>query len=239
MKLEEVTDWIDRLLEVGRIHDVSNNGLQIDSVRRNVTKVAFSVDASVKAVEAAAAAGAGLLVVHHGISWGGGIERLTGGVCNVVRAAIRNDIALYAVHLPLDLNAKCGNNWEIARHLRLVDIVPAFEYHGVVIGLTGVASETGRFKIGETEITLERGEKIGVCSGGAGGYAAEAKALGCTKYLTGEADWGEVIAAENAEASMITAGHYETETFGVKGLMREMTTALPVAAVFLDRTRNQ
>ena len=68
MKLEKITGWLDRTLDVAAFSDVSNNGIQIDREGEKVTKVAFAVDASVAAVEAAAAAGAQLLVVHHGIS---------------------------------------------------------------------------------------------------------------------------------------------------------------------------
>ncbi len=218
--LKQITDWLDRTLDVRSFSDVSNNGLQIARRGTEVTKVAFGVDASVRTVEAAAAAGAELLVVHHGISWGGGIQRLTGGVYNVVKAAMAADLALYAVHLPLDANHAYGNNYELARYLGLKQLKPAFVYHGETIGVVGV---------------LPNGKKVGVCSGGAGCFAPDAKARGCDLYITGEADWGETIAAENVEMPMICAGHYQTETFGVKALAKAMKKALKVETCFLER----
>lgn len=56
MKLRKIADWIDDALNVKAFSDVSNNGLQIARVGDEVTKVAFGVDASVRTVQAAAAA---------------------------------------------------------------------------------------------------------------------------------------------------------------------------------------
>ena len=222
MTLKRIVDWIDRELEVGKFDDVSNNGLQVSGPEK-VSKVAFAVDASLESVKAAVACGAQLLVVHHGISWGGGIRRLTGGVFEVVKAAIEGGLGIAAYHLPLDASRKYGNNYELARFLGLKNLKPAFSYHGNVIGVTGMNPQ---------------GVKVGVCSGGAGEFAEEAKNLGCGLYITGEASWGDVIAAENCGMEMVCAGHYATETFGVKALARALKAKLKVATVFLPRTQS-
>ena len=220
MKIERILNWLARELEIAKFDDVSNNGLQIAGPS-DVTKVAFAVDASLESVKAAAACGAQLLVVHHGISWGGGIRRLTGGVYNVVKAAMAGGVALAGYHLPLDASRKYGNNYELARYLGLKKLKPAFPYHGNIIGVTGVNPQ---------------GVKVGVCSGGAGEFAEEAKELGCGLYITGEASWGEVIAAENCGIEMICAGHYATETFGVKALARALQSKLHLRTEFLPRS---
>lgn len=222
MKLKRILDWIGRELEISKFDDVSNNGLQIAGPE-DVSKVAFAVDASVEAVNAAVASGAQLLVVHHGISWGSGIKRIEGGVYNVVKAAIDGGLSVAAYHLPLDANRKHGNNYELARFLGLKKLKPAFCYHGNVIGVTGVNPQ---------------GVKIGVCSGGAGDFAETAKNLGCGLYITGEASWGDVIAAENCGMEMICAGHYETETFGVKALARAVAGEFGIETEFLERGRS-
>lgn len=224
MKLERITDWLDRTLDLAAFDDVSNNGVQIARKDGDVKLVAFAVDGSVASVRAAAKAGAQLLVVHHGISWGGGIKRLVGGAYEIVKAAMDANIALYAAHLPLDANKAVGNNWELARYLGLEGISPAFSYHGNVIGVVGYNAH---------------GKKIGVCSGGAGEFAADAKALGCDVYVTGEASWGDVIAAENIGMNMVCAGHYDTETFGVKALAKAMSKSLKIKTVFLEREDRQ
>ena len=235
MKLQKITDWLDRTLDLAAFDDVANNGLQISRSGDEVAKVAFAVDASLASVKAAANAGAQLLVVHHGISWGGGIRRLTDGAYAVVKAAMDADLALYAAHLPLDANRRYGNNRELARALKLAAVRPAFSYHGNVIGLVGVASRDTTVRIGRTSVTLGKGQTVGVCSGGAGEFAADAKALGCDLYLTGEASWGDVVAAENVGMRMVCAGHYETETYGVTALAKGLAKALKVKTAFLPR----
>ena len=220
MKLEKILSWLDKTLKVADFDDVSNNGLQVDRSADDVRTVAFAVDASVRAVEAAAKAGAQLLVVHHGISWGGGIKRLTGGVGNVVRAALKANLALAAYHLPLDAHPTLGNNAQLAKYFGLKKVRPAFSYHGNVIGVIG----TNRY-----------GKLIGICSGGAGEFAEEAKRLECDLYVTGEASWGDIIAAENCGMEMICAGHYETEVFGVRALAQAMKKALKLRTVDLTK----
>ena len=247
MKLEKILSWLDRILKVADFDDVSNNGLQIDlfpalstkhkalSTAHEVRVVAFAVDSSVRAVEAAAKVGAQLLVVHHGVSWGGGIRRIGGGVGNVVRAALKANLAIAAYHLPLDAHPVLGNNAQLAKLLGLKRVRPAFSYHGNVIGFIGELSRKQSVAFGSRRYEFAPG-RIGVCSGGAGEFAEEAKVLGCGLYLTGEANWGDVIAAENCGMKMVCAGHYETEVFGVRVLAGAMRQALKLKTVDLTET---
>ena len=235
MRLSDAIAWLDDTLSLASFNDVSNNGLQIAREGGNVESVAFGVDASASFVNAAADSGAQLCVVHHGISWGGGIRRITGSAYEVVKAAVRRNVALYAAHLPLDANPAVGNNHEIARALGLADIQKAFTYNGNVIGVTGIAQEDRDVELGEAKFALRRGWKVGVCSGGAGEDAEAAKALGCDIFITGEASWGDVVAARNVGMKMVLAGHYATETFGVKALAAAMSKAFPsTRAFFID-----
>ena len=235
MKLAQIAAWLDRELELSKFDDVSNNGLQIAREGDDVKVVAFAVDGSLASVKAAAAAGAQLLVVHHGISWGGGIRRLTDGAYNVVKAAMDANLALYGVHLPLDASKKYGNNWEIARFLKLTNVRPAFNYHGNVIGVIGTTTRNATVTLGTQTIKQSKNQTIGICSGGAGDFGAEAKLLGCDLYVTGEASWGDVIAAENVGANMVCCGHYETETFGVKALAKALARSHKIKTKFIDR----
>lgn len=237
MKLAKILSWLDGVLEPQAFDDVSNNGLQIAREGDDVSLVAFAVDGSVAAIKAAAQAGAQLLVVHHGISWGGGIRRVTDGAYNLIKAAMDANLALYAMHLPLDANKRCGNNWEIARFLKLKRIRPAFNYHGNVIGVIGTSTHHATVTLGTQTIKQSNNQTIGICSGGAGDFACEAKRLGCDLFVTGEASWGDVIAAENEGASLVCCGHYETETFGVQALAREMKAELGMRVRFVDSRR--
>ena len=255
MKLEKIAAWLDKTLKVADFDDVSNNGLQVardqgSGIGDQVKVVAFAVDASVKNVKAAAKAGAQLLVVHHGISWGGGIKRISGGVYNVVKAAMDANLAVYACHLPLDAHPVLGNNAQLAKLLKLKNVKQAFSYHGNVIGVVGEGlkvrvfeslkvlglQNSHTFKLSNLQtfkLSNSQTLRVGVCSGGAGEFAEEAKALGCDLYVTGEASWGDVIAAENVGMKMVCAGHYETEVFGVRAVAKAMTKALRVKTVDL------
>ena len=251
MKLEKILAWLDKTLKVSSFDDVSNNGLQVDRAigqstnpnNQAISTVAFAVDASVRAVEQAAKVGAQLLVVHHGISWGGGVKRLTGGVGNVIRAAIENKVAIAAYHLPLDAHPTLGNNAQLAKLLGLRKVKPAFSYHGNVIGLVGECLSSRVFEwlrlfgcsdqLKNSQLKHSNTLTVGVCSGGAGEFAEEAQRLGCDLYLTGEASWGDVIAAENCGMKMICAGHYETEVFGVRALAQAMRKSLKICTIDL------
>ena len=254
MKLERITAWLDRTLRVADFDDVSNNGLQIDRATeqsnnpnsRTISTVAFAVDASVASVKRAAEAGAQLLVVHHGISWGGGIRRLAGGAYNVVKAAMDANLALYACHLPLDAHPTLGNNAQLTKLLGLRNVKPAFNYHGNVIGLVGSCSIDRLFRLFDTlnvppenrpidQSDQSKNLLVGLCSGGAGEFAEEAKRLGCDLYLTGEASWGDVIAAENVGMKMICAGHYETEVFGVRAVAAALAKSLKLKTIDLTK----
>lgn len=238
MDLKAIVDWLDKTLEVGAFDDVSNNSLQIARQGADVAKVAFAVDASLAGVKAAAKVGAALLVVHHGISWGGGIKRLTGGIYEVVRAAIAADLAVYACHLPLDAHGKLGNNRLLAEALGLKKLKRAFSYHGNVIGCTGELSSLAKAAKLLPPAVVSRLKlpcKVGVCSGGAGEFAEDAKKLGCRLFVTGEASWADVIAAENCGMEMVELGHYETETYGVAAVAKAMEKELGLETVFLER----
>lgn len=233
MKLAKLCDWLDRTLALAAFDDVANNGLQLGQRDREVKKVAVAVDASVRAVQAAAAAGAELLIVHHGISWGGGIRYLTGGVGRVVEAAVRAELAIYGCHLPLDAHPELGNNCCLARELGLKELKPAFSYHGNVIGVIGRASRDLELEENGHIFACPRGARVGVCSGGAGEFVEAAQQLGCDLYVTGEANWGERIAAENAGMPMVCLGHYATEVYGVRALAAKLRKSLRLEVVEL------
>ena len=228
VKKNRIIEWLDGTLRVSDFDDVSNNGVQVDRRGDDVGAAAVAVDGSARAVAAAAKAGAQMLVVHHGISWGGGIRRVVGGVYEVVKAALDADIAIYACHLPLDAHPTLGNNAQLAKLLGLAGVRPAFSYHGNVIGCVGTSRRARSVEIGGHAVRLAPGEKVGVCSGGAGEFAEEAKRLGCGLFVTGEANWGDVVAAENCGMRMVCCGHYATEVFGVRAVAGAMRRALKI-----------
>lgn len=246
MKIETVTSWFDRMLDVPSFSDVSNNGLQIMNAGE-VHKIAFGVDASARFFAAAAAEGADLAICHHGISWGGGIRRVTGADYAAVAAALEHGIALYGVHLPLDANRRYGNNFTMARALGLKELVPAFDYHGGAIGCRGrlARAETADAFLARVRKIVNPAAKflfrcsgeirtIGVCSGGGGEMVAPAHELGCDVLLTGEAGLADYTVAENLGQTVVLAGHYLTEVWGVRALAAAAAESLHVPTVFIN-----
>lgn len=246
MKREELVEHLDGYLRVGEIEDKSQNGLQVEGPEE-VTKVAFAVDACLASFQEAVAEGAQLLVVHHGLFWSES-KLLTGVHFRRVRALLEGGCGLYAVHLPLDAHPEVGNNAEIARLLRLSDLRPFGEYHGEEIGMQGsldppldVPTFIGRLveALGRPPIrVLDHGpaeiQRVGCVSGGAASMMDQAAAEGLDAYVTGETSHGSYHEAVEWELNVFFAGHYATETTGVKALARHVEDKMGVQTVFLD-----
>ncbi|MCL2609434.1 MAG: Nif3-like dinuclear metal center hexameric protein [Treponema sp.] len=226
--------------------DNSLNGLQVGNSGGEIGKIAFAVDASLETIRRAAAAGAGMLFVHHGLFWGRSLA-VTGVHRERLKALLDNDLCLYAVHLPLDQHLELGNNAVLAGLLGLQDIEPFGAYHGRKIGYKGkfprpltvdqavrkIAFEdrppTGIFPFGKSENTT-----CAVVSGGAAANAPEAIAEGIDLFVTGEMlhfVYGECL---EGRMNMIAAGHYSSEVWGVRAVMERCAGELGIETVFID-----
>ena len=136
MKLKELCAYYESLLRISGTDDISLNGLQVGDGEAEIKTVAFAVDAAEETIGKAADAGADLLFVHHGLFWGKPYP-LTGSVYRRFDLLFRRPLALFAVHLPLDLHPTLGNNARLAQTLGLQNILPFGEYHGIKIGFKG------------------------------------------------------------------------------------------------------
>ena len=246
MKLLEITQFLDRLLALDQFRDASNNGLQIEN-GGEVTHVAFGVDASLRTFRAAAEAGADLLICHHGLSWGDSLKRITGLNYSLVSYAIRHGLAVYGAHLPLDAHPVYGNNAQLCELLDLENKRPAFDYHGNLIGFMAetrqpVAREAFAQRVRERVAPFlktvffgaERVQKIGVVSGGACEMVDQAVCEGADLFLTGEPGLVGYTLAENLGTNMICAGHYATETWGVRALKKVIEKRFAVKTTEFD-----
>ncbi len=244
--LESLVSFLDRTLRVADFHDVSNNGLQLANSGA-VTRVVAGVDASLRLLEAAAERGAQCVICHHGLSWGDSLKRITGLNHRLVSFALKHDIAVYAAHLPLDAHPRYGNNAQLCRSLGIGRSKPAFVYHGETIGFVGSLPKPISFPafcervgraVGQTVRSADFGRKtvrtVGVVSGGAADMADQAEALGADAFLTGEPSLQGYILAENLGLNIVFAGHYATETFGVRALAKLIASRLRLPAEFID-----
>lgn len=246
MKRDELVAYLDDYLKVGTIQDDSQNGLQVEGPEE-VYKAAFAVDACREAFERAAAAGAQILIVHHGLFWDKPV-RLVGPLFARVRTLVVAGCALYAAHLPLDLHPEVGNNAELARLLALRGQEPFGEYHGTKIGIGGaleppvplevlvgrLEQATGR----PTVRVLAHGpslvSQVGCVSGGAPMLMSQAARAGFDTFVTGETSHSFFHDAAEYGLNVIFGGHYATETLGVKALARHLAEKFGLETVFLD-----
>ena len=227
--LSKIVRHLDELLSHASVGDYpgAHNGLQIENSGR-VARVCAAVDACEAVLAEAALVPGTLLLVHHGLLWGGA-RSFTGALRRKLKCALNADLAVFSSHLPLDLHVKLGNNALLAKALSLKKCERAFHSKGQPIGLIGKvdASRTefaqriekavgGAVKLAPGGPARVR--RVGVVTGGAGELVSEAAAFGCDAFVTGEGAHHTFTLAEELGVNLFYGGHYATETFGVKAL---------------------
>ena len=226
--------------------DKSMNGIQVDNDSSPVKKIAFAVDAAMETFEQAAAIGAGMLFVHHGLFYGAP-SKLTGNLRQRIKFLLDHNICLYAVHLPLDQHPKFGNNAVLAELLGLANIEPFGLYNGRKIGYKGTFQKpitvdeavkkisymgrppSGIFRFGKKEC-----ESAAVVSGGSSVNSRDAIEEGIDLYITGESSHQIYHDCMEAKLNMIAGGHYSTEVWGLQAVMKHCTAELGIDTEFLD-----
>ena len=233
-------------LEGFRDADVSLNGLQADNDGKEIGKIAFAVDACMEVFKKAAAAGAGMLFVHHGLFWRVPL-RLEGGHRERIKFLLDNNLALYAVHLPLDQHPKFGNNAVLAELLGVRDPEPFGLYHGRKIGYKGKLSVPltvdeavkkisyqGRPPLGVFPFGKKENLSCALVSGGAADNTFEAIAEGADLFVTGESSHTVYHYALEGRMNLIAGGHYSTEVWGARRIMEECVNQLGIDCEFID-----
>jgi dinuclear metal center YbgI/SA1388 family protein len=243
MKREELTRYLDELLESARYKDYCPNGLQVEG-RDEVRRVLAGVTASQALVDAAIKRGADALLVHHGWFWRGEDGRVTGFRRARLHALLTHDINLIAYHLPLDTHPEFGNNAQLAKRLGWT-----LEGHfgDQDLGCFGAGSGSDTLADLAAQLTSELGreplvigdlgrpvKRIAWCSGGAQSYFEEAIGLGVDVYLSGEISEQHVHLARETGVAYIAAGHHATERFGVQSLATHLAERFGIECEFLD-----
>lgn len=226
-------------------YDGAVNGLQFEN-RGTVSRIAAAVDGSLAVVRQAVAAGADLLLVHHGLFWGK-TTPWTGRRAELIRLLVEHNLAVYSQHLPLDGHPELGNAAQLARALGFRRLQPFFSHKTAFIGVqTTLARPVPREELGArlarvlgTPPRLLPGgggqcRRIGICTGGAGGELTQAAREGVDTFVTGEGPHWTHALAEDAGLNVFYGGHYATETFGVKALAAELSRKFRVPWEFMD-----
>ncbi len=246
MNRQDVVNYLDSYLRIPEISDYGPQGLQLESDNEEIRRIALAVDVSPTIIEAAGEWGADMLLVHHGILWRD-VERLAGPLGKRVRLLLKHNMNLYAAHLPLDAHPEVGNNAELARILGIEVERWWYSPKGVPIGVfggmkTAVAIPT-LVQIIEASLNtkprlLAHGsnmiQKIAIISGVGADQIGEAKAMGADLFLTGEMSHANYWAAEDHGINVIFAGHYATETVGVKALGQHLSQKFELECEFFD-----
>jgi dinuclear metal center YbgI/SA1388 family protein len=243
--LNSIVRFLNKELNVRSIPDSSRNGLQV-RVPKEIKRVGFAVDASLATFEKARRRGVDFLIVHHGIKWKKQRDK-TGSIKRRIDYLKRHKINLYACHLPLDAHPTYGNNINLTQILGLSRIEKFGRFRAHYIGYQGrlptarsaqwiasllnkkIRSRCTVLKFGPSKI-----RSVGIISGGGHAALAEAYKEGLDCFITGEAPHHFYHEAKELGISAILAGHYETETLGVKSLMPLIRSKFDVSTVFLD-----
>lgn len=248
MTLSDFDLWCRSFLQIDELRtiDDSLNGVQVGRLKKPLTKVAFAVDACAASIRRAAEAGAELLFVHHGMFWGSP-ARIEGPLLERIRSLLDADMGLYACHLPLDMHPEFGNNAQLANLLRLEDRKPFGVYHGVSIGVSGrlkqprtaeelVAAILPDNSPPRTLIAAgpERINTLAIVSGGAPFEALQALGRGIDAFITGEPSHSIYHQVVEGGLTFIAAGHYATETWGLRAVEAKLKAETGLQTLFID-----
>jgi dinuclear metal center YbgI/SA1388 family protein len=249
--IHEITDYLDSLLETGLTPDYPTavNGLQLEN-RSEIRGVAAAVDFSSRTVDGAIAAGANLLIVHHGMFWGGA-GPIKGASYQKLRKLFENDIAVYSSHLPLDRHPRFGNNALLARELGLQPDGHFARFENIHIGVSGrsdidtavIISRAAKFAsehAGAARHTVsEPGRRTrhwAICTGAGASSDTlrEAEEIGIDTLIVGEGPHWTAIHAEDHQLVIIYAGHYASETLGVRAIASHLAEKYHLPSSFIS-----
>jgi dinuclear metal center YbgI/SA1388 family protein len=238
---------IDRLLEPERFDDYGPNGLQVPGATE-VHVIATGVSAHAQLFELAAAESAQLLLVHHGLFWGSGFQLIDAALKRRLKLLFDSNTALAAYHLPLDAHPEIGNNALLASALGAVELERFALHRGEPIGILArfageglaaddlfarVAQATARdplvFAFGPARISW-----LAIVSGAGSDYLADAAAAGADAFVTGEPAERAMAIAHESQLHFVAAGHYATETLGIRRLGDDLAQRFALKHVFLD-----
>ncbi|HVX40510.1 MAG TPA: Nif3-like dinuclear metal center hexameric protein [Gemmatimonadaceae bacterium] len=249
--LAQITEYLDATLDIANVPDYPGalNGVQLAN-RGNIECVATAVDFSSASVEGAIDAGARLLVVHHGMFWGGA-QPITSHRYERLRALIASDVAVYSAHLPLDRHPQLGNNALLAQRLGLVPSGGFARYQNIDVGLSGISDvPTARLAEIAGELAREFGGTLaatpfepnritrawGICTGAGADSSSlrEAAQRGIDTLIVGEGPHHTAVEARELGIVVLYAGHYATETLGVRALGDVLAARFNLTTAFID-----
>ena len=247
MNLKELDSYFRSFLAIDDLAgtDISLNGIQVENTA-DITCIAFAVDACMEVFRRAKEAGAQMVFVHHGLFWGHE-QSVTGSHYQRLKFLIENNMALYAVHLPLDIHPELGNNVSLAKAAGLTDLKPFGKFRGIDVGVKGTFKEPVTAEQVLSNLGYDRAEMLACMSFGkeknmtcavitGGGEHDVSDAIGedVDLYITGDAAHVVYHTCLENKINMISAGHYRTEVYGVQNMAEKVSDELALKTVFID-----
>jgi dinuclear metal center YbgI/SA1388 family protein len=246
----EILAHLDELLAPGRFEDYCPNGLQVPGPAE-ISTLATGVSASAELFELAASEHADLLIVHHGLFWGKTTGAIDAQLKRRLQLLFDADMALAAYHLPLDAHPQLGNNAQLAVALGAErdEGAPFALHHGQPIGRLarfpgeGISAQELIERVrtvssGREPLVFDAGppriRTLAIVSGAGTDYLSEASQAGAEALLTGEPAERSMAQARELRVHLIAAGHYATETHGVRALGAHLAERYDLRHVFLD-----
>lgn len=239
-----LAEYLAQTLNIARFRDYCPNGLQVEGCAR-IGRVVSGVTASLALIEAAIAADADAILVHHGYFWRGEDARIVGPKHHRLRLLLAHDINLFAYHLPLDMHPELGNNARLARQLGLMaqgrfgeDELGWLGSADPAIDTVGKLAQAVERALGRTPQVIgdpaQPVGRIGWCTGAAQSLLGDAIAAGASVYLSGEISEPTVHLAREAGVAYLACGHHATERYGVQALGEDLASRFGIAHQFID-----
>lgn len=249
--LSQLAEFLDGTLDIARIPDYPNavNGVQLANVG-DIQRIATAVDFSTDTINGAINAGARLLIVHHGMFWGG-VQAIVGARHLRLWALVTHDVAVYSAHLPLDVHPELGNNTLLAHRLGLEASGGFARYQTIDVGRSGTsdiptrviaerAEGLAREFRGSFVATPFEPERVtrawGICTGAGADSSSlrEAADRGLDTLIVGEGPHHTAVEARELGIVVLYAGHYATETLGVRALGDALASRFGMTSTFVD-----
>jgi len=242
MDIQTLSQSLDALLQPEKFRDYGPNGLQVEGARR-IRKLVSGVTASRALIEAAIAADADAILVHHGLFWRGQDGRVTGWMRERLRLLLAHDIHLLAYHLPLDAHPELGNNAQLGRVLGWQSDARFGEQD---LGFIGACAETDVAALSaHMQSVLGRAvvcaagdgrtvRRVAWCTGGAQSYFEAAIAAGADAFITGEISEPQAHLAKETGVAFLACGHHATERYGAPAVAAHVAAQLGLAHTFID-----
>ncbi len=236
--IREIEAFASEILQPWNFQDFCYNGIQIEG-KKEPTFLAVGVSLNMAFLREAVKRGADMVLVHHGF-FGRDFLRLQGFLRERVAYVLAHNLTVMGYHLPLDAHSEYGNSACIARELGLtmvkrVDVgylttydkpLPWEEFEH---RLKRVFPHS-RFHIYRRQDIVQR---VGIMTGGAASFFKSFEGEIDT-FLCGETKEQTLAESEEMGISFVNAGHYYTETFGVKALAHLIADRFGLPWEFID-----